>query len=84
MDVLKNATNPYFGSTKIAMGNAEIVAAEVLVSKLLRKILGMAPRVSLIWQRSTRPRSLSSGVSRPRSRSPSDSVQARILGRRLV
>ena len=44
MDVLKNATNPYFGSTKIAMGNAQIVAAEVLVSKLLRKILGMAPR----------------------------------------
>ena len=44
MDVFKNATNPYFGSTKIAMGNAQIVAAEVLVSKLLRKILGIAPR----------------------------------------
>ena len=41
---MKNVTNPYFGSTKIAMGNAQIVAAEVLVSKLLRKILGMAPR----------------------------------------
>ena len=44
MDVLKNATNPYFGSTRIAMGNAQIVAAEVLVSKLLRKILGMENR----------------------------------------
>ena len=44
MDVLKNATNPFFGSTRIAMGNAQIVAAEVLVSKLLRKILGMEDR----------------------------------------
>ena len=44
MDVLKNATNPFFGSTRIAMGNAQIVAAEVLVSKLLRKILGMENR----------------------------------------
>ena len=44
MDVFKNASNPYIGSTEIAMGNAQLVAAEVLVSKLLRKIVGMAPR----------------------------------------
>ena len=44
MDVFKNVTNPYFGSTKIAMGNAQLVAAEVIISKLLRKVLGMQDR----------------------------------------
>ena len=44
MDVFKNATNPYIASTQVAMGNAQLVAAEVLISKLLRKILGMSQR----------------------------------------
>ena len=44
MDVFKNATNPYIASTQVAMGNAQLVAVEVLVSKLLRKILGASNR----------------------------------------
>ena len=44
MDVFKNASNPYMASTQILAGNAQLVAAEVLVSKLLRKILGMSNR----------------------------------------
>jgi len=44
MDVFKNASNPYFGGTRILAGNAQLVAAEVIVSKLLRKILGMSNR----------------------------------------
>lgn len=44
MDVLKNASNPFMQSTGIAAGNAQLVVAEVLVSKLLRKVLGMQNR----------------------------------------
>ena len=44
MDVFKNASNPYIASTQIFAGNAQLVAAEVIVSKLLRKILGMSNR----------------------------------------
>ena len=44
MDVWKNASSPYIGSTKVAAGNAQLVAAEVIVSKLLRKMLGMSNR----------------------------------------
>ena len=44
MDVWKNASTPYIGSTKIAAGNAQLVAAEVIISKLLRKMLGMSNR----------------------------------------
>ena len=44
MDVVKNASNPFIGSTQIAAGNAQLVAAEVIVSKLLRKVLGMSDR----------------------------------------
>ena len=44
MDVFKNASNPYIASTRIFAGNAQLVTAEVIVSKLLRKILGMSNR----------------------------------------
>ena len=44
MDVFKNASNPYIASTQVFAGNAQLVAAEVIVSKLLRKILGMSNR----------------------------------------
>jgi len=44
MDVFKNASNPYIGGTRIVAGNAQLVVAEVIVSKLLRKILGMSNR----------------------------------------
>jgi len=44
MDVFKNASSPYIASTQIFAGNAQLVAAEVIVSKLLRKILGMSNR----------------------------------------
>jgi hypothetical protein len=44
MNVWKNVSNPYIGSTRIAAGNAQLIAVEVLVSKLLRKVLGMSNR----------------------------------------
>ena len=44
MDVWKNASTPYIGATKIGVGNAQLVALEVIISKLLRKMLGMADR----------------------------------------
>ena len=44
MNVFKNVINPYFGTTKVAVGNAQLVAVEVIISKLLRKILGMQNR----------------------------------------
>ena len=44
MDVLKNMGAPLTASTPAAMGNAQRVVLEVLVSKILRKVMRMADR----------------------------------------